>query len=224
MDLNLSDEQKLLRESAERFVAGSYNADHRRKMANDPLGFSPAVWKQFAEARLAGAANPRGVRRARRRRGRDRHFDGGLRPRAGVGTLYRDCRAGSRADRKMRHDRAEAGEPAQGGGRIAEARLRAFRARGAIRPRQSRDISDQIDARLAPVRQQDRGARRPRRRRDHRLRADPRPSRPIGTDRPVRAAGDGGRPRDVRLRAPRRRARLQHRAVRGAPARRRPAR
>ena len=49
MDLNLSDEQKLLRESAERFVAGSYNADHRRKMANDPLGFSPAVWKQFAE-------------------------------------------------------------------------------------------------------------------------------------------------------------------------------
>ncbi|MHC4049809.1 acyl-CoA dehydrogenase family protein [Bradyrhizobium sp. 25ACV] len=49
MDLNLSDEQRLLRESAERFVTGSYNADHRRKMANDPLGFSPAVWKQFAE-------------------------------------------------------------------------------------------------------------------------------------------------------------------------------
>src|SRR5438874_11785851 len=49
MDLNLSDEQRLLRESAERFVAESYNADHRRKTANDPLGFSPAVWKQFAE-------------------------------------------------------------------------------------------------------------------------------------------------------------------------------
>ncbi|WP_247410085.1 acyl-CoA dehydrogenase family protein, partial [Bradyrhizobium sp. 23] len=49
MDLNLSDEQRLLRESAERFVAESYDADHRRKMANDPLGFSPAVWKQFAE-------------------------------------------------------------------------------------------------------------------------------------------------------------------------------
>ena len=42
MDLNLSDEQKLLRESAERFVAESYDAAHRRKMANDPLGFSPA--------------------------------------------------------------------------------------------------------------------------------------------------------------------------------------
>ncbi|MCP2207144.1 alkylation response protein AidB-like acyl-CoA dehydrogenase [Bradyrhizobium diazoefficiens] len=49
MDLNLSDEQRLLRESAERFVAESYDADHRRKMANDPLGFSPAVWTQFAE-------------------------------------------------------------------------------------------------------------------------------------------------------------------------------
>lgn len=49
MDLDLSDEQKLLRDSAERFVAGSYDADHRRMMANDPLGFSPAVWKQFAE-------------------------------------------------------------------------------------------------------------------------------------------------------------------------------
>ena len=49
MDLNLTDEQRLLRESAERFVTESYDADHRRKGANDPLGFSPAVWKQFAE-------------------------------------------------------------------------------------------------------------------------------------------------------------------------------
>jgi alkylation response protein AidB-like acyl-CoA dehydrogenase len=49
MDLNLSDEQRLLRESAERFITESYNADHRRKMANDPLGFSPKVWTQFAE-------------------------------------------------------------------------------------------------------------------------------------------------------------------------------
>ena len=49
MDLDLSDEQKLLRDSAARFVAERYDAAHRRKMANDPLGFSPAVWKQFAE-------------------------------------------------------------------------------------------------------------------------------------------------------------------------------
>ncbi|MCK1615203.1 acyl-CoA dehydrogenase family protein [Bradyrhizobium sp. 159] len=49
MDLNLSDEQRLLRESAERFVAESYDAAHRRTMASDPLGFSLAVWRQFAE-------------------------------------------------------------------------------------------------------------------------------------------------------------------------------
>jgi len=49
MDLTLSDEQRLLRESAERFVSGTFNADHRRKMAGDPLGYSPEVWKQFAE-------------------------------------------------------------------------------------------------------------------------------------------------------------------------------
>jgi alkylation response protein AidB-like acyl-CoA dehydrogenase len=49
MDLNLSDEQRLLRESADRFVNETYHADHRRKTANEPLGFSPAIWKQFAD-------------------------------------------------------------------------------------------------------------------------------------------------------------------------------
>ncbi|MBR1271729.1 acyl-CoA dehydrogenase family protein [Bradyrhizobium sp. AUGA SZCCT0222] len=49
MDLTLSDEQRLLRESAERFVAGTYNAEHRRRMASEPLGFSAEIWKQFAE-------------------------------------------------------------------------------------------------------------------------------------------------------------------------------
>ena len=49
MDLTLSDEQRLLRESAERFVSETYTADHRRKVANDPLGFSADLWKQFAD-------------------------------------------------------------------------------------------------------------------------------------------------------------------------------
>jgi alkylation response protein AidB-like acyl-CoA dehydrogenase len=49
MDLTLSDEQRLLRESAERFVGETYDAEHRRKLANDPLGFSADIWKQFAE-------------------------------------------------------------------------------------------------------------------------------------------------------------------------------
>jgi alkylation response protein AidB-like acyl-CoA dehydrogenase len=49
MDLTPSDEQRLLRESADRFVNETYTADHRRKVASDPLGFSADVWKQFAD-------------------------------------------------------------------------------------------------------------------------------------------------------------------------------
>ncbi len=49
MDLNLSDEQRLLRESVDRFIAETYDADHRRRSAGDPLGYSPAIWKQFAD-------------------------------------------------------------------------------------------------------------------------------------------------------------------------------
>lgn len=49
MDLTPSDEQRMLRESAERFVAETYNANHRRRVASDPLGFSAVIWKQFAE-------------------------------------------------------------------------------------------------------------------------------------------------------------------------------
>jgi alkylation response protein AidB-like acyl-CoA dehydrogenase len=49
MDLTLSDEQRLLRESADRFVSETYTADHRRRIANDPLGFSAEIWKRFAE-------------------------------------------------------------------------------------------------------------------------------------------------------------------------------
>ncbi len=49
MDLTLSDEQRLLRESVDRFIAESYDAKHRKASVGDPLGFSPAIWKQFAE-------------------------------------------------------------------------------------------------------------------------------------------------------------------------------
>src|SRR3954464_8064011 len=49
MDLTPSDEQRLLRESADRFVSETCTADHRRKIATKPLGFSADLWKQFAE-------------------------------------------------------------------------------------------------------------------------------------------------------------------------------
>ena len=56
MDLTLSDEQRLLRESVDRFIAETYDAGHRRRVADDPLGFSPEIWKQFA--RLGWLALP----------------------------------------------------------------------------------------------------------------------------------------------------------------------
>jgi len=49
MDLNPSDEQRLLRESVDRFINETYDADHRRRTADDPRGFSPQIWSQFAE-------------------------------------------------------------------------------------------------------------------------------------------------------------------------------
>jgi len=49
MDLTPSDEQRLLRESADRFVSETYTADHRRRIASEPLGFSTKIWQQFAE-------------------------------------------------------------------------------------------------------------------------------------------------------------------------------
>jgi alkylation response protein AidB-like acyl-CoA dehydrogenase len=48
MDLNPSDEQRLLRESVDRFIAETYDADQRRRAADDPLGFSAQIWRQFA--------------------------------------------------------------------------------------------------------------------------------------------------------------------------------
>jgi alkylation response protein AidB-like acyl-CoA dehydrogenase len=49
MDLTLSDEQRMLRESADRFVNETYNAEHRKRSANDPRGFNADIWKQFAD-------------------------------------------------------------------------------------------------------------------------------------------------------------------------------
>ncbi|MDB5573437.1 MAG: acyl-CoA dehydrogenase-like [Tardiphaga sp.] len=49
MDLTPSDEQRLLRDSAERFIAETYTTKLREKNAAEPLGFSAAIWKQFAD-------------------------------------------------------------------------------------------------------------------------------------------------------------------------------
>jgi len=49
MDLTFSEEQRLLRESVDRFVAETCTAELRRRAASEPLGFSQEIWKQFAD-------------------------------------------------------------------------------------------------------------------------------------------------------------------------------
>ncbi len=47
MDLNLTDEQRMLRESAERFVSETCTSDYRRRAEHE--GFSAQVWRAMAE-------------------------------------------------------------------------------------------------------------------------------------------------------------------------------
>ena len=49
MDLTESDEQRLLRDSAARFISDTYTTKLREKNASEPFGFSAAIWKQFAD-------------------------------------------------------------------------------------------------------------------------------------------------------------------------------
>ena len=49
MDLTESDEQRLLRDSAARFISDTYTTKLREKNASEPFGFSAAIWKKFAD-------------------------------------------------------------------------------------------------------------------------------------------------------------------------------
>jgi alkylation response protein AidB-like acyl-CoA dehydrogenase len=49
MDLSYSEEQLLLRDSAERFLGAEYDFASRQKIAGSEAGWSEAVWTQFAE-------------------------------------------------------------------------------------------------------------------------------------------------------------------------------
>jgi len=68
MDLTLSDEQRLLRESVDRFITETYDTGHRRRIASDPLGSVPksgsnsptsAGWRCRSMKPMAGSAPAR---------------------------------------------------------------------------------------------------------------------------------------------------------------------
>ncbi len=49
MDLSLSDEQQMLRESAARFVQDRYSVERKRRLRDTESGFDAQTWKEFAE-------------------------------------------------------------------------------------------------------------------------------------------------------------------------------
>ncbi len=52
MDFQFSDEQRLLKDSVERLLADNYDFEARRQYAQEPHGFSPKLWRQYAELGL----------------------------------------------------------------------------------------------------------------------------------------------------------------------------
>ncbi|HYZ61540.1 MAG TPA: acyl-CoA dehydrogenase, partial [Acetobacteraceae bacterium] len=54
MDFDLTDEQRLLRESVDRVIQDRYRFEARRGFQREPPGWSRAMWAQFAELGLLG--------------------------------------------------------------------------------------------------------------------------------------------------------------------------
>ena len=54
MDFELSEEQRLLKQSVERLVADRYGFEQRTTYMKEPQGWSRALWKQYAELGLLG--------------------------------------------------------------------------------------------------------------------------------------------------------------------------
>lgn len=52
MDFDLTDEQRLLKDSVERLMADRYAFEHRRTYAATDLGYSPEMWARYAELGL----------------------------------------------------------------------------------------------------------------------------------------------------------------------------
>ena len=58
MNFDLSDEQQMLQDSAQRFVQKDYTFEHRRKLAAHGGGFSRDMWRAFGEMGWLGVAVP----------------------------------------------------------------------------------------------------------------------------------------------------------------------
>ena len=106
MDFELSEEQRLLKDSVERLTTQRYDFETRKKYMAEPDGWSRAHVEAVRRSRPDRAAVRRGARRHRRRAGRDHDRDGGVRPRARARALFRDRRARRRLPAARRERRA----------------------------------------------------------------------------------------------------------------------
>ena len=61
MDFDLTDEQRLLKDSVDRFLADRYGFEQRGRYMREPAGWSREVWAQFAELGLLGLPFPEDV-------------------------------------------------------------------------------------------------------------------------------------------------------------------
>ena len=97
MDLDLNEEQEMLREMV-RGVCSSYaNLETVRELEDDPVGFPAELWKQLAELDLIGLMMPGGVRRLGDERARGRGRLHGARARARAVAALRERGDGARA-------------------------------------------------------------------------------------------------------------------------------
>jgi alkylation response protein AidB-like acyl-CoA dehydrogenase len=58
MDFDLSEEQRLLKESIDGLLTDSYDFDARKKYQKEKGGWSKAVWGKLAEQGLLGLRKP----------------------------------------------------------------------------------------------------------------------------------------------------------------------
>jgi len=58
MDFNYTEEQQLLKDSLDKFLAKNYSFETRRGIINTRLGMSPVAWEAFASMGLLGLPIP----------------------------------------------------------------------------------------------------------------------------------------------------------------------
>ena len=139
MDFDLSEEQRLLKESLDRLIGDRYAFEQRKGYAQNPEGWSREMWGNSPNSGCS-ACRSRSMA-ARRRSGRDDDRDGSLRPRAGARTISCDGRARRRLSSPWRQRRAMRRSHSEDRRRQPHLRLRPYRAAIALRPARYRDAS-----------------------------------------------------------------------------------